>query len=72
MVVDQSLFLKGRVDETSNTLAKYSQSVFTLNHIRVFVKYFLLAKVDSLKKTVTAFSQRELSDRAVKTKQPLV
>ena len=37
-LVDQSNLLKGRVDETSKTLAKLSHSVFLLNQVRGFVK----------------------------------
>lgn len=41
-IVDRSEFLKGRVDETSKTLPKFSQSVFLLNNVRAFVKELLV------------------------------
>ncbi|MBL8181448.1 MAG: DNA sulfur modification protein DndB [Blastocatellia bacterium] len=41
-LVDGSHFLSGRVDETSKTLPKLSQSVFLLNQVRGFVKELLV------------------------------
>lgn len=40
-IVDGSPLLKGRVDETSKTLPKFSQSLFLLNQLRGLVKELL-------------------------------
>lgn len=41
-IVDRSEFFRGRVDATSKTLPKLSQSVFLLNNVRGFVKELLV------------------------------
>jgi DNA sulfur modification protein DndB len=41
-IVDGSDFFRGRVDETSKTLAQLSQSVFLLNQVRGLVKELLI------------------------------
>lgn len=41
-IVDSSDFFRGRVDETSKTLSKLSQSVFLLNQVRSLVKELLV------------------------------
>lgn len=60
-VAENAKLLTGRVDETSNTLSKYSQAIFTLNHIRVFAKYFLLGKGGQYERNVLDLSQREFA-----------
>lgn len=60
-IVDRSPFLTGRVDETSKTLPKLSQSVFLLNQIRGFVKELLIGDYGISEETLTKYSSKQLS-----------
>ncbi len=70
-IVKGSSLLRDRVDETSKTLPKQSQSLFLLNQVRGFVKELLLgdyAIADDALARITAkrLSSREQQDRFVK------
>jgi DGQHR domain-containing protein len=59
-IVDQSEFLKGRVDETSKTLAKLSQSVFLLNQVRGLVKELLIGDYAVAEDTLSRYASQQL------------
>lgn len=56
-IVEKSTLLNGRVDRTSKTLPKMSQSVFLLNQVRQFVKEFLFADYALAETTVAKQSR---------------
>lgn len=59
-LVEKSKLLRDRVDTTSKTLPKMSQSVFLLNQIRQFVKEFLFADYALAEASVAKQSQQLL------------
>lgn len=63
-IVEKSTLLNGRVDRTSKTLPKMSQSVFLLNQVRQFVKEFLFADYALAETTVAKQSQQRIGTRA--------
>lgn len=76
-LVDGSTFFRGRVDETSKTLPKLSQSVFLLNQVRGFVKELLVGDYglgeDSLaRSTSKLLSTNEQQDSFVRRASELV
>ncbi len=60
-IVDRSEFFKGRVDETSKTLAKLSQSVFLLNNLRAFVKELLVGDYAIAEDALGRYTEKLLS-----------
>jgi DGQHR domain-containing protein len=62
-MVEKSSLLNGRVDRTSKTLPKMSQSVFLLNQVRQFVKEFLFADYALAETTVAKQSQQLIGTR---------
>lgn len=60
-IVDGSKFLKGRVDETSKTLPKLSQSVFLLNQIRGFAKEMLVGDYGISEDALSRYTANQLS-----------
>ncbi|MBF6339485.1 DNA sulfur modification protein DndB [Nocardia abscessus] len=62
-IVEKSTLLNGRVDRTSKTLPKMSQSVFLLNQVRQFVKEFLFADYALAETTVAKQSQQLIGAR---------
>lgn len=63
-LVERSALLNGRVDRTSKTLPKLSQSVFLLNQVRQFVKEFLFGDYALAETTVAKQSQQVIGTRA--------
>ena len=63
-IVENSSLLNGRVDRTSKTLPKMSQSVFLLNQVRQFVKEFLFADYALAESTVAKQSQQFIGTSA--------
>lgn len=63
-IVEKSTLLDGRVDRTSKTLPKMSQSVFLLNQVRQFVKEFLFADYALAETTVGKQSPQLIGTRA--------
>ena len=57
-VVERSPLFRDRVDKTSKTLPKMSQSVFLLNQVRQFIKEFLFADYALAETTVAKQSQQ--------------
>jgi DNA sulfur modification protein DndB len=60
-IVDRSEFFKGRVDETSKTLPKLSQSVFLLNNVRAFVKELLVGDYAIAEDALARYTEKLLS-----------
>lgn len=59
-IVEGSRLLKGRVDETSKTLGKLSQSLFLLNQVRAFVKELLVRNFTMNEEGFTRMASRRL------------
>lgn len=59
-VVDGSRLLKGRVDETSKTLPKFSQSIFLLNQVRGLIKELLVRDYAIAEEALARLASRQL------------
>lgn len=66
-IVEKASLFNGRIDMTSKTLPKMSQSIFLLNQIRQFVKELLFGDYALSEESVTARSHHEIgTDQAQK------
>ncbi|MBF6466384.1 DNA sulfur modification protein DndB [Nocardia beijingensis] len=65
-LVDRTRFFRGRVDATSKTLPKASQSVFLLNQVRQFVKELLFADYALTEDSVARQSAQLIGDKAAR------
>ncbi|MQY18080.1 hypothetical protein NRB20_11490 [Nocardia sp. RB20] len=65
-LVDRTQLFRGRIDATSKTLPKASQSVFLLNQVRQFVKELLFADYALSEDSVARHSAQQLADESAR------
>lgn len=66
-IVQRSTLLRDRVDETSKTMPKYSQRMFLLNQVRMFIKELLVGDSAVSDPAFTAAADERLADAADET-----
>ncbi|MGY1901122.1 DNA sulfur modification protein DndB [Nocardia gipuzkoensis] len=63
-IVDNSPFFRGRIDETSKSLSKGSNSLFLLNQVRGLVKELLVGDYALGEDSLSRQAERRLGSRA--------